>query len=401
MSKNYIFLFLFCSSFLVSSTLNDIKQQIFNNNQDLKIIQDDITISKQNELLSTKWKNMVLGFGVNDLLINDFTARDKEAMQTQFITISQVVPTSGKLEYKEDIANTQSDIYKLLLKDKRSKYNSILISNLNEYIISKRKIAYFTKLQNGIKRIKKLQMQKFKLTNIGQVDILKNDTKYLKLEIKKQKLLDKLNIIKIEIENITYVTQNEFQYDLPKYILEKNINIKKLIENNNMYKALKKGILKSKQNVSLQKAMHTSDIKVKVGYYQREEFDDYLAFSIAYPLSIYGTEDIKIKKANIQYKRKQVMLKQFENKFKIKIKILIQNMQTAYKNYDYLKHKIIIKQRQIAGILSSQGINSKINTIEQIKNNNAILFNELKALDELDKFYKAQAKLMYYKGESL
>ena len=77
-----------------------------------------------------------------------------------------------------------------------------------------------------------------------------------------------------------------------------------------MYKALKKGILKSKQNISLEKSMYSSDIKINAGYYQRQEFDDYLAFSVSYPLSTYGIEDIKVKKANIQYKRKQTVLKQ-------------------------------------------------------------------------------------------
>jgi cobalt-zinc-cadmium efflux system outer membrane protein len=398
--KNYIFLFTFTTS-LFSVNIKEIKKQVINNNQELQSIQNDIKISSQDEFLSTKWKNIILGFGVNDILINDLTKRDKEAMQTQYITLSQNIPMGNKLEYKKDIQKTQSNIYNLLLKDKEIKFNSLIVLYLNEYKIVEKKINYINKMQENLQRIKNLQIQKFKLSNLGQIEILNTDTKLLKLNIQKQNLYNNLEVIKINLQKVSYTNIENIEYELPKYQPNSNLNILKLLKNNNMYLALEQTIHKNKQNIDFQKAMKTSDLKVNIGYYQREKFDDYISFGLAYPLSIYGTENIKVKKANIQYTKQKIVLKQFENEFVIKIKLLLQNMHNAYKNYQHYKFSIIDKQKQIAGLLNAKSISNNINTIKQFTNENLILSNELKALDELAIVYDSQAKLLYFKGESL
>ena len=383
-----------------SSTLSDIKKQTLNNNQDLKIIQNDIKVSKHSELLSTKWKNIVLGFGMNDLQLNDFTSRDIEPMQNQFISLSQKIPLSNELNNKRDIQITQSKIYSLLLEDKKVKYNSLIHEYLNEYVILQKRVWLLSNLKKNIKTIQELQEQKFKLTGSEQINIINSSNKYVRYDLEREALLNKLEILKLKLENISYSSQNKIIHSLEKQTIEK-VNIQELLKNNFMYKALKEKIKKSKQNIDLEKSKYTNDINFKIAYYQRENFEDYLSFSISYPLSIYGSENIKVNRAKEKYLKSKSMLIKFENEFKIKVKSILFDMELANNNYDLIISKVVANKKIIREILKSQGSINKLNSIKQLKNSNSIIEESLRAITQQSKFYKAKAKLKYFQGESL
>lgn len=392
-------------SFAIVSNINaislqQIKQSTLQNNKNLEIYDTKINISKKNENLDLKWNNIVLGFGVNDILINDITSRDKEAMQTQYITASQIIPISQKKENKNKISKIQTSIYALLKKDKNIRLNSKILENLNNYKIIKQKIKILKKLQSNIKEIKTLQNQRYKTTSLAQIDIVTNDSEYLNIRLKIQTLENKLKIIKLNIQNIAYIPINKIQYELSKYKLDK-VNITKLLSQNNMYKVLEKKVLKNKQKIELEESKKIADIKLNIGYYQRESFDDYVGFSINYPLSIYGREDIKINQAKQEVLQSQIQIKEFENDFTTNILTILEKQKISYTNYGFIKEQIIPKKEYILKLLISNSRNTSINTLEQLKIKNKILNDNLRANDVLLEFYNTKAKLAYFKGVSL
>ena len=395
-----ISIYLLLVSFLYSNTFDELKIKTLKNNQSLKVLENDIKISTQNGYLSVKYKNPIVGFGMNDILLSDITNRSKEPMQTQFITLSQTVPLGNKLEIKKSLFKIQKEIEKLLLKDKKIKYNSIILSNLNEYVILEEKINTLEELIKNINKIILLQKQKFKISNIEQISIINNQDKILNIKLNIQNLYNKLEIIKLQLQNISYTKINKIKHTLSSMQIS-DIKTKELLEKNNIYKVLKKKVIKNEKNISYENSLKTSDIKINFGYYQRENFDDYLAFSLAYPLSIYGSEDIKVKKAKVQKVKSNIVLKEFENEFNIKIKTILTNMKLSKIKYDLIVSQIIKHNNLIDKLLKSKSIQNKVNTISQIKNQNDILQNKIKALDEKMKFYKNKALLEYYKGTSL
>jgi len=381
-------------------SLQDITISTLQNNKNLEIYSNKIDISKKNEELSLKWKNIILGFGINDILISDVTARDKEAMQTQFLTLSQEIPTNNKKQYLHNINKIQTSIYELSRYDKNSKIYSTIIQNLNKYKIIYKKIYILETIKKNIKDIKELQNQIFKTTSIDQIDIIKNDSNYLNTELKIQNLQHKLKLIKIELENISYMKINKIEYKLSSFTLD-NINISKLLKQNYIYNILIKKLNKNIQNIKLQNAKNMSDVKLNIGYYQRESFDDYIGFSMSYPLSVYGKEDIEVIKAKKQKKEVKLLIKDYENEFKNNILMLLEEQKIAYSNSIFIKTKLIPNKEHMLELLISNTRNSGINTIKQLKLKNEILKDKLKALDEQYKFYITKAKLLYYKGKLL
>jgi len=383
-----------------SSSFDDIKKQTLLNNQSLKILKNDIKIIKQDELLSLKWNNIVLGFGMNDVIINDIRNRKKEAMQTQFISIGQTIPLGDKLNIKKTIASTQKTISKLLLDDKKVKYNSLILSYLNQYTIINTRINLFNEYIKNIQKIISLQKQKFKLSNIKQVSIVNNKNLILKAQLQIQSLESKKEILKIKLENISYIKQNNLNHILKDMKIQ-SINIDNLLQNNNVYLALNKIIKKNKQKVKYESSLKNSNMTINLAYHQRVKYDDYISFSVAFPLSVYGSENIKIQKEKENIFKSKIILKEFKNEFKIKAKTLITNMKIAKLNHDLIISEIIKNNNLIDRLLKSKSVQGSVNTIEQLKNQNEIINKKLQALNEKMKFYKASASLEYYKGTKL
>ena len=387
-------------STIYGNTLQDIQQSTLKNNQLLMTYDNNVDISNQNIKLATKWQNPILGFGVNDLLITDLTARDKEAMQTQFITFSQVIPTVSKLKYKQKINKIQSDILRAIKLDKNIELNSQIVSLLSKYTIIEDKIKLYKKLQNNIQDLKDLQNQRFKTTSIAQSDIIKSDTKVLQIDLKIQTLNNKTKTIKLKLQDISYTNISDINYHLMPYKID-NVDIDKLLQKNYIFRSLNLKVNKQTQNIKLQDAKKTADIKLNVGYYQRESFDDYVAFSVAYPLSIYGKENIEVLKAKQQKAKINREIKQFKNKFKVKLLTLIEDEKIAYQNYNTITSKIIPNKEYIQSLYISDSKNNQINTIKQIRLKNEILKDKIKSLDLLTNFYQAKSKILYFKGVQL
>jgi hypothetical protein len=388
------------SIFLLSNTFKDIKTQTLKNNTNLQVLENDIQISSQDEMLSGKYQNIIFSFGVNDIQLNDITSRDKEAMQTQYIGLSQTIPLGDKLKLKQNIDSIQKDIITFLIKDKKVKYNSEILSLLNQYTILDKKINLYDKIQTNIQQIIYFQKQKFKLTSSQQTDIIKNRTKILSLTLKIENLKHQQNIIKLKLQNISYTKQKHIIHNLSDMTIP-SLDFTTLLHNNNIYKALQYKIIKSDKNIKYQQSLKTSDLKLNVSYSQRENFEDYLSFSLSYPLPIYGREDIKIKKVKVQKSKNKLLLEEFKNEFEIKIDTLIQQMKIAKISYDILISSILQQNVKIDKLLKSYSVQKGINSILQLKNKNKILQTKIKAYDEKMRFYKAKASLAYYQGKTL
>ena len=105
-----------------------------------------------------------------------------------------------------------------------------------------------------------------------------DEVKRLNLEIDKLETFIK----KLELENSNLINQNT-KLAAENYRLDREINF-------------------AKRRISeLEKEKKNSDIKMNLTYFQRDsKFEDYVNISFAIPLSIYGSEDIKAKKAKFK-----------------------------------------------------------------------------------------------------
>lgn len=390
--------YLILLSLIVSSinaiNLNSMMKIVKRNSKDLSVVEQKIKMAKENMKLVTKWDNSILGLGINDIHLNNMTSRDLEAMQSQYISLSQIIPTNGKLAIKENIERKGSEVYRLLLKDKILRIESILREYLSKRMITLKKLKLINSYLTNISKLKNLYKELAKTDVKNHTKYVNSNILYSKLLIKKNNLKSQLKIIKLQIEKILYKKIYKISFRLKAPLRVKRINIL----HHPFILSKQESINREKYNIKLQYAKKIPDMKLNGGYFNRVNRNDYLSLSLSMPLTINGREKINIQKAKILKMQKYDELEISKNSFRSEIKILREIMKSSYKNYKMIKSQILPQKKHIKEMLNSDILSKDIGSDSVVNSVNDVIKEELLGLNELDRYYNAYSKLTYFKG---
>lgn len=376
-----------------AASLDEMVNSALDNNYDLKSLQDSIDVATKEIEVSTNWKNPTLTLGINDIQFDDPFKRDLEPMQAQYIGFSQVIPFGNKLEIKENISKIDKKIKTLTLIDKRLKLKSKIYEFAYTILVLERKYILLTKYQKNLKALNELSKALYENGKMSQNYVLNTKIANLKIEIKKENLKDVIDTLYLKLEEITYskIDKIEASLDVREVLLNKEFS---------SHPKILLTLKKSEKLDSLsdfEKSLKTSDIKVNIAYFQRDEkYEDYANFSVNIPLSLYSTEDIKAVSAKIKAKEvlnKVVSLKQ---SFKTKILVFQNNINSAFKTYKLLNKEIIPLKKSVQKNIELYNSLNQSKPQESIKNLNEVISYELEELDEIKKYFVSKSRAIYY-----
>ncbi|WP_072679489.1 TolC family protein [Arcobacter sp. LA11] len=380
-------------------TIDNIVETTYSNNYTLKALEESIKSAKEQINLSSKWKNPTLTFGATDIQFDDITRRDLEPMQGQFIGFSQVIPMGDKLEIEKKIATNDYQISKYSIEDKKLQYKSKIYEYIYKIKLLEERLSLFEEFKSNTSKLENLLTELYKYNKASQTQILNTQIMYQELNLKSQKLKTMLNTINLKLEQITYkkIEDINIHTNINEIILSKDI------ESHPKILSLTQ-VSKKQENISiLEKEKKNSDIKVSLTYVQRDEkFEDYVNVAFAIPLSVYGSEDIKSRKAKFKTLEINNKLKDMKLTFKNQIKTYQQNINDSIITLNIINKNIIPKIKQLQKVLETyNSFNSykKVDSKSLINNFNEIIKYRLKAVDEKEKYFSALAKSIYFTKE--
>jgi outer membrane protein TolC len=393
--KKFLFVITLFISSLTANNIDTLVNSAILKNSELKSIEKSIMIANENILLATKYSNPTLSLGLTDIHTNEnYNKRDLEPMQAQSIGITQAIPITDKLEINQSIQITNKTILALSLEDKKLLLKSKIYELAYKIAILKEKKDFIIKQKQNLQKIEKLQNYKYQTSNNDVNSIFNTKIARKNFDIVLNNLDTNIQTLKLNLEEITY--KNIKNIKINTNIDKKYINLK--FDNHPKIKALQQQLRLNKQQEAFEEASKTSDIKLNATYFNRREFQDYVNISVSIPLSIYNTENIKVKKAQLQYLKTKDDLQTLKQNFIISNKILQKELNNSYKNYKLITKDIIALQN---GIEKSLNINNKFknNTIKIIQNLNKTISLKITALDEKTKYFTALSKAIYYEGK--
>jgi outer membrane protein, heavy metal efflux system len=385
-------------SLLSAVTIDELVKETFENNYDLKAVEKSIQVADQQINLSKKWQNPMLSLGVNDLWINDFSSRDKEAMQASFIGISQVIPTGSKLDIKEEIAQKDKNIQIQNLEDKKLELESKVYEYVYNILISEEKYKLLNSYQENITKLESLYTSLYKYQKVTQNEILNSQISSLEINLQKQNLKNMIDNFYLKLEQITYSKIDK---------IDEKIDIKRiglLVPNleHPKFKILEENIKKSKNRADLERAKKIPDVQFNVAYFQRDDkFNDYVNVSVSFPLTIYKTEDTARLQAKMNANETSDKFEQLKHTFSLQINMLKNSLNNSYENYNLIEQKIIPLKQKIQKNIETYNSFDKIKPQESIKNLNELISFETKAIDELQKYYEAYSQLLYFTNKGI
>lgn len=393
---------LLCSSLTVcllsAVTIDELVKNTNENNYDIKSIDKSIEVANHQILLSKKWQNPTLSLGLNDLWLNDLSSRDKEAMQASFIGISQVIPTGSKLEIKEKIAQKDRNIQIQNLEDKKLELESKVYEYVYTILLLERKYKLLESYEENIKKLETLFTSLYKYQKVTQNEILNSQISALDISLQKQNLKNMIDNSYLKLEQITYTKIDKIDENIDI----KKINLLSINQEHPKFKTLEEMANKSKNMADLEAEKKIPDVMLNVAYFQRDSrFNDYVNVSVSFPLPIYDTENTARLQAKMNMNETNDKLEQLKHNFLMQSEILKNSLNSSYTNYNLIEEKIIPIKEKIQTNIETYTSFDKLKPQESIKNLNELISYEIKAIDELQKYYEAYSQLLYFTNKGI
>ena len=381
--------------FLASAfEIKEIVNKTYENNKQLQSLQKAIEISNENIKLSSKYQNPILTIGANDVYFDEPFTRDKEAMQAQYIAISQNFESSDKLLFKEKISKVSKEEKSYLLDEKKLILKSNIYANSWKILTTQEKIEVLKKYEQNIEKLIELANRYYEVGKSNQNDILKLKIDLVNNNIKLKKLQNNVDNLFLDLEKISY--ENIEKID-DKTNLKGNIDLKIDYETHPKMKILNTQIQKFNINSKLENEKKFSDFKVTAAYFNRDtKFNDYANISVSIPLAFNDRENIEVVKSKLNARAKKDELEDLKNEFKSQIKTIKNNLITSFENYEFILKTILPMKQDILKNIENYNTfnNADLNT--QIKSLNEILDYELKAIEFKENYFDNLAKSIYY-----
>ncbi|AXX93826.1 TolC family protein [Arcobacter ellisii] len=385
-------------SLLSAISIDELVNSTFENSYDLKSVEKSIEVANHQISIAKKWQNPILSMGINDLWINDFSSRNKEAMQASFIGISQVIPTGDKLEIKEKIASKEKNIKFYDFEDKKLELESKINELVYNILLAEEKYRLLEKFEKNLEKLESLYGSLYKYQKATQNEIINSQISTVELKIQKQNLKNLIDNSYLKLEQITYTKIDK---------IDEKLEIKKvdlLIENSShpKFKSLEENSSKQQSIAELERAKKIPDVQVSLAYFQRDDkFTDYVNMAVSIPLPIYDTENVTRVQAKMSANETNDKLEQLKHNFDIQSKILKNNLNNAYENYNLIGQKIIPLKEKIQKNIETFNTFDDVKPQESIKNLNELITYQIKAIDEQQKYYEAYSGLIYYSNKGI
>jgi outer membrane protein TolC len=364
--------------------------------QNLSLVQgrDAIMIEDTQLDVSDSWENPYLTVGANDLLVDDILARDKEPMQTQYVTLSQKIPIGGKKSLQKSIALVDRELAHLAYHDKLLSLQS-RVSRLGYRVaIIDEKRALIEAYQKSVQKLKRLHTKRYEVGKSSLSAIEKTKILSKKLRIKADKLTTMKQRFLYQLEQLTYQDVSSVEVAL--------VMDKKIQTDIRLHPRLKMADLKTqkaKESLKLKRAQTTPDMKLGLGYFQREDRGDYLSVNIGMALPIWGKEQSGVDVALLKQNQAKSSLKSLTFTMQKEVENLRSLMADSMQSYTIIKEEILPKQRFIHKLLNREIFTKDSSTQLLYENLNEMILLEFEAFDEMESYFDAYAELLYFKGE--
>ncbi len=393
MKAKSLFLFCLCSSLLYGITPKQLVQNTYEKNYTITGLQKAIMGANEDIILAKKWQNPMLIFGMNDIQFDDVSRRDLEAMQAQFIGITQVIPMGDKLEYKEEIALKDKEILTLVLEDKKLELQSKIYELSFSIALLEKKSKLLENYLHNISKLEQLNTFFYENNQILQTQTFNTQIMYSKVNLQKIQLDTTIKNLYVRLEEITQEKVEDLEIDLERFSKplatdfthHPKLQIQELISK------------KARIQAKLEEENKIPDISFNVAYFQRDnKYEDYVNFSLAVPLALYGTENSKALKAKSKNYEEISRLKDLEKQFNTQTKLLNNEFDNALMSIKELKTNILPLQQKVQESMELYNSLEKVKPQEVINSLNEEIGYELLLLDEKLKYFQTFSKAIYY-----
>ncbi|RBQ28814.1 TolC family protein [Aliarcobacter vitoriensis] len=392
--KRVVFVLSIIISSLSATSIEELVNSSFSRNYDLKGLEKSIEVANYQIKLAKNWENPMLEFKTNMIMLNKNYLNDQKEYGVE---LSQAIPIGNRLDIEESIAKKDKDIQEILLEDKKLELESKIYSYSYNILILENRLKLLEEYKKNQDKLENLYSKLYKYKKANFNDVLNTQISKYDIDIQINELKTTIENLYLNLEIITYVKIDNLNGNLELK------NIDKTIEENSFYthpqiKILELTNQRYKDYAKLEESKKFSSITLSLEYMQNKE-QDYANVSIGMPLPIYKTENINKLKANLNANEINDRQKSQIHNLKLQTKIYLNNLEKSKQNYKIIQERIIPLKLKLQKVLENRVIFEKANLEESINNLNELIDYEIKANEELAKYFENYSELIYYSNK--
>jgi len=363
MNQKTIFLPFFFSLSLYAQTLQESIDYSIQNNYQVQILQEESEIIRRQVDIVGAWADPVLKAGINDVQAVQPLSRNIEAMQNQFVSLSQAIPLNNRLEIASDVEREKLEV----IEAKREVLNTNIAFGVRKAFIE----AHYAKRSLTIldKYITFLKTPLNLLINLSAIE--KNSVeRYIKTQLLQQSYqlqrevwLKNIEVAKERIALIGNLQIDGFSDELVlKGYHRKSLNkLLPLLEMNSPELKLRDALKSvANKNIELARAKEQTDFTVTGGYYQRFDRNDYVSVTVSFPLYIHKKQSNQTAQAMRKSNIENITYEQTKTQLEQGLKITFHQLQSLYDELKILKQSGVKINQLIANAKSQLALGGSL-----------------------------------------
>ncbi|MCT7554253.1 TolC family protein [Aliarcobacter butzleri] len=390
---------LFSSSLVISLlgavSIDELVNDSFEKNYDIKSLEKSIEIANHQIAIAKNWENPMIAFKTNEIMFDKPLSNQKE----YGVELSQAIPIGKKLDIEENIAKNDRNIQIYSLEDKKLELESKIYEYSYNILIFEKRYELLNTYQKNLKKLENLNtlLQKYEKATLNEV--IDTQISSLDLKLEQENLKNSIDNLYLNLEQITYKKVDSITQKLDIKRVDKEKATSNL-SSHPQVKTLEENSTKYSQMASLEDAKKFSSVTLSLEYMQNKE-QDYGNVTVAIPLPIYKTENVNRIKAKLNANETNDKLDSLLHNLSLETQIYVNNLNQNVRNYEVIQKEIIPLKQKIQKNIENYNSFEKSNPQDSIKNLNELITYELKALDEVQKYYENYSKLLYYSNKGI
>ena len=394
--KKVVFTSLIFASYLFGTSIEDIVQKSLQNNFDIKSLENSIEIANFQIKQAKNWENPMISFKANDIMLNkNYLNNQKE----YGIELSQAIPIGKKLELEESIAKKDKLLKEQTLQDIKLEFESKIYLYSYTILILENRLKLLNEYQKNLNRLEELYTKLYLYDKVSLNEILNTQISKYDLQMKINELQTTKDNLYLSLEQISYEKIDKIDDSL----VLKDINRQQIEEQlifHPKIQTLQTTSQKYKDTAQLEDAKKFSSITLALEYMQNKE-QDYANITMSMPLPIYNTENINKLKANLNTNETNNKLDSQIHNLRLQTKIYLNNLEQYKTNYKILQEKIVPIKQKIQKVLEEFVGFDKESLKENLNSLNELIDYEMKASEQLEKYFENYSELIYYSNKGV
>ncbi len=394
--KKVVFTSLIFASYLFGTSIENIVQKSLQNNFDIKSLENSIEIANFQIKQAKNWENPMIRFKANDIMLNkNYLNNQKE----YGIELSQAIPIGKKLELEESIAKKDKLLKEQTLQDIKLEFESKIYLYSYTILILENRLKLLNEYQKNLNRLEELYTKLYSYDKVSLNEILNTQISKYDLQMKINELQTTKDNLYLSLEQISYEKIDKIDDSL----VLKDINRQQIEEQlifHPKIQTLQTTSQKYKDTAQLEDAKKFSSITLALEYMQNKE-QDYANITMSMPLPIYNTENINKLKANLNTNETNNKLDSQIHNLRLQTKIYLNNLEQYKTNYKILQEKIVPIKQKIQKVLEEFVGFDKESLKENLNSLNELIDYEMKASEQLEKYFENYSELIYYSNKGV